>query len=165
MAITIKRIRLLLAAGLATLAFGCGNDTGKDQAQPGSLVTISPATVDWDADVLFGPATQLQHYVINFAGPGGGPQRNTQVQVFLDLSTGTTTIPILALFDAGGTAQTSPFVTSTDDFGNIAVAVQFPVGAGTAFKATLQAFSGGSFGNSTLTVTCSDANALDAITC
>lgn len=165
MAITVKKIRPLLAAGLAALAFGCGNDSGKDQAQPGSSVTISPATVDWDADVLFGPAAQLQHYVINIAGPGGGPQRNTQVQVFLDLSTGTTTIPILVLLDGGGTAQTSPFVTSTDDFGNIAVAVQFPVGAGTAFEATVQAFSGGSFGSARITVTCSDADPADATNC
>ncbi len=158
------------AYAIAVLGFsllGCGTDKGEGQAQPGSTITISPPSITWDADVLVPAQDLTQLYTITVLGPSGNPQRNAAVQVFLDLSAGTTTdpAPTLELVDSRGITRISPFVDRTDDFGNLQVSVIFPIGGGASFIGNLQAFSGSASARSTITVTCSDANTTDATTC
>lgn len=155
----MNNVRILLVVSLAGILVACGNETGKGEAPPGSTITISPSAIEWAVEVSSNPPdVQRQAYVIHVSTAGGGDAQGANVQVFLDLASGTFSgTPFMLLMDKDGNPLTSPYETKTDSFGNINVLVDFVTGGGTTYVGNLQAFSGAAAGLSSITVTCVDS--------
>lgn len=155
----MKNVRYsLMCVFLVLVGCGGGGSGGNGQAQPGSTITITPSSVTWNAKGNSGAQLLTQPYTITVL-KGTAPMQDTTVQVFLDLSSGSSTAPIMFLLDSSGVVQTSPFQAKTNILGATNVSVVFPVGGGADYKGTLQAFSGAASANSTITITCTDTNA------
>lgn len=152
--------RNFYAAILATsLVAGCGS-SDSDGASVGTTITLNPSSITWTASADLNPGAFERTRVTVSLVRGEAPLANTEVELFLDLSDGTTTGgQAMVLRDTDGTAHASPYKVTTDSNGIARVLVDVFIGEGTSYTGSLSAYSGAALGSMTITVSCEDGTA------
>lgn len=153
-----RKLTLGGVAGMTFLLLGCGSG-GEDGAPPRSTADISPPSVTWNQQGSASAQLLTQRFTVTLKDARGIPLPGTDVDIYLDLSSGTWTgSPAMILKDENGNPQTSPFSVKTDAIGTARVLVEFVIGGGADYKGSVQAFSGSAYRSALITVTCEDTD-------
>lgn len=128
-----------LVSAMST-AMGCNKSV---TAPSGTTMTINPASKTWDITPTSCPSTSYNDELVTITvkDANGEPMNNISINVALDLSPNTGSVPVqvLELYD-GNTLVTSPYATTTGDFGTKTLKVRMDFGC--TYKAVLSVFSG-----------------------
>lgn len=146
---------------LATFLTGCGGADGDSASQPGSTIQIAPSArthtysgsvIQYDASSPPQIVTFIEDFVtITVLGPNNAPQRNADVR-FYHLGPGT-------MADINKVLQNEPYITQTDDFGNVYMHIYTPTYDKVGSTSTdFEAISGSAYQKMTVTMTCTDSN-------
>src|SRR3990172_7600114 len=109
----MNSIRILFMVSLVGLVAACGSDKGEGAAQPGSSITMSPASTSANIAVTIPAGVIQQPFTITVRNDAGNPLRGVRVDIFQDVA---------SLLDSNLVLQTAvPYQAQTDDFGNIRV--------------------------------------------
>ena len=153
------RRKIVVISVISGLMAGCGgSDSGGGVAQHNSSIVISPSGIEHtyrgdQAGYFLDPLT------VTVVNEGGAPMRGAEVRLYA-WSGVITTDP------AGVNIQPYPYVTRTDDFGNVSFYVRTPLiyNVGTTIT-DFEAFSGSAYNTIDITMTCTDINTTTTTTC
>lgn len=149
------------AVFLAIFLAACGSDKGGGVAQPNSTIQINPSAIghSYSGDVIQrDPGTGRiitafeDPVTVTILNENGNPLKNTQVRMFHLGDFTLATYPDKVL-------QTEPYITNTDDFGNVSFYLYTPTFDTVGDTETdFEVFSGSAYANMTVTLTCTDIN-------
>lgn len=145
------------------LVVGCGSEKGAGVGPTGSHIVIAPSAIGYTYPGSAIPGLLGPTFVtVSLLNASNNPVRGASVTLF----NGGDTIAPSDRTGTVGSFQFSPFVGTTDDFGNVYIYVTTT--ATTTIGASsydFEAFSGGAFTTMTITTTCTDTNTATATVC
>lgn len=157
----------LYAVALLALALaGCGSDKGEGVAQPRATIQIAPSGAGHAYrgdqivyDGLGNIITAAENFVtVTVSNEFGTPLKNAQVRLYHQGGVG--------IADITRSLQPEPYITNTDDFGNVYAYIYTPTYDNVGETATdFEAFSGSAYNNMTVTMSCTDTDTTTEFLC
>lgn len=152
----------LLAAALVA---SCGSDNGGGVGPTGSAIQIVPSSVAFNSyrGNAIPPTQGPERVVVTVLNSLGNPVRNAIVSLY---NAGNGTIRSSDRLGTYLDFQADPYVTTTDDFGNVYIYIYAPthdfIGTRTY---DFEAYSGAAYATMPISVTCDDTNTATADIC